>query len=799
MNLERLKHFYSAKTMRDVYLIVFVASYLLGYVFPDVLSVAQKLISILSVFLLLVSYFVVPSSKAKKVKKVLIGFILSQLALSLYSYRKDLALFLGVAGSIFIYFGALDSVKQALSVEDHEANLTAGAFSGLVLLLVGSGIYSDGWSANFSPLVGMYFLRDFLLFTSIFITVLFLLFHPRYTSNSHDVKISFTQRLSGLFKLFKTSKLLSPIVFFSFCGSLQNGVSGYKGDKLNSQSSVDYSLVWLPAVVHLLVLLFEFKFRGQQNEVSAKILAEGGRKFLRKAGSDGKAHTFAVQTFIYTFDHDPTGDINNASPATLMQIRTEEVRKLLGGISKGKVMDESSTGSRMYGALDPEQAICLSQEALLISTISYLNISCIVNRRMQGLMSILPIIDPLLANATDREKIEEAQTKSLWLFYVDFDWVDQHLVPTGNGAHFCSNYSILPEHLKTSILNVKGGGVPIGSMLWLSEKAGNRVIQEMPHLKSIVHIFPVPLVNSNGEYLLYAIKFSELAPRLQGLYDMDFRRRLLLDFEPSEESLRLVGSLKRRMSVISGEIEVRHMVNAITSYDWRGFKEKDLAINLLMEVWANINHKQSFHAKIKKDLSDFVVQVIFEIGYPSQHLHLAQFQKNSLRSLETLREVALDVSHQRYVEAWTLLASGVASAVMTEMGSRALLDMVKVGLARSEIRSSQIFQYRVMDVICFVLAKREWIKDGDLSSLVSQTIRLLCNEQMEVDLIVAWLVRIQWVQQSLSRPLLLDEGDVAFLWKIIDSMEHSRNRNLGFLRARLSAVASKDNSDYRAG
>lgn len=799
MNLERLRYLYSAKTIRDVHLIVFVACYLLGYLFPDVLSVTQKLVSILCVFLLLVSYFVVPSSKTKKVKKVLIGFVLSQLALSLNSYRKDLALFLAVAGSLFTYFGALDIVKLALSVEDHEANLTTGAFSGLVLLLVGSGIYSDGWSAKFSPLVGIYFLRDFLVFTSIFIIVLFLLFHPRYTSSSHDVPTLFTQRFSRFFKLSKMSKLLLPIVFFSFLGSLQNGISGHRADKINFQSSIDYSLVWFPALVHLLFLLFEFKFLGQQNEVSAKILAEGGRKFLRKAGSDGKAHTFAVQTFIYTFDHDPTGGINNASPATLMQIRTEEVRKLLGSISTGKVMDESNAGSRMYGALDPEQAICLSQEALLISTISYLNISSIVNRRMQGLTSILPIIDPLLANATDREKIEEAQTKSLWLFYVDFDWVDQHLVPTWNGAHFCSNYSILPEHLKTSILNVKGGGVPIGSMLWLSEKAGNRVIKEMPHLKSIVQIFPVPLVNSSVEYLLYAIKFSELAPRLQGLYDMDFRRRLLLDFEPSEESLRLVGSLKRRLPLISGEIEVRHMVNAITSYDWRGFKEKDLAINLLMEVWMNINQKQSFDVKMRKDLSDFVEQVIFEIGYPSQHLHLAQFQKNSLRSLEALREVALDVSHQRFVEAWTLLASGVASAVMTEMGSRALLDMVKVGLGRSEIRSSQIFQYRVMDVICFVLAKIEWIKDSDLSSLVSQTIRQLCDDQMEVDLVVTWLDRIQWVQQSLSRPLALDTADVAFLLKIIHAIEQSRNRNLAFLRARLSALASKDNSDYRAG
>ena len=799
MNLERLRYHYNTKAIRDVSLVVLIASYFIGYFFPGALSFLGKMIVLLCLFLLLTSYFVVPGSKTENEKKVLIGFVLSQAALCLNFYRSDLALMSGLVGALFLYYGAFDSIKRALSVEDHEVNLTTGAFSGLVLLLVGFEIYREGWAAKFSPLLGIYFLRDSLLFASILIILFFMIFHPRYRSSSREESSSSNQRMGRISNLFKTSKVLFPLFVFSFFGALQNGVSSFKGDSFNFYSTIDFSFVWLPAFLQLTARLFEFKFQGQQNEVSAQILAEGSRKFLRKAISKGKAHTFAVQTFIYSFDHDPTGDIQNASPATLMQIRTEEVRKLLGGISRGKLMDESSTGSQMYGALDPEQAICLSQEALLLSTIAYLNISSIVNRRMQGLTAILPIIDPLLANATDREKLEDVQTKSSWLFYVDFDWVDQHLVPTGNGAHFCSNYTILPEYLKDSILNVKGSGFSIGSMLWLSEKAGNRVMQEMPHLKSIVQILPVALVNSTGEHLLYAIRFSELAPRLQSLYDLEFRRKLILDFEPSDESLRLVGILKRRLLLISGEIEVRHMVNAVTTYDWRGFKEKDLAINLLMEVWLNIDQKQNFDTKTKKELSELVVNVVLEIGYPSQHLHLAQFQKNSLRTLEVLREAALDAGHQRYVEAWTLLAAGGASVVMTEMGAHALLDLLQVGLTRREIRSTQIFQFRVMDVICFVLAKMEWIKDGELSSLVSQTIRRLGEYHIEVDLVVAWLDRIQWAQQTLGRSLALDSGDVAFLFKIIDAMELNGQRNLAFLRARLHAVASNENSDVQVG
>jgi len=104
-----------------------------------------------------------------------------------------------------------------------------------------------------------------------------------------------------------------------------------------------------------------------------------------------------------------------------------------------------------------------------------------------------------------------------------------------------------------------------------------------------------------------------------------------------------------------------------------------------------------------------------------------------------------------------------------------------------------------MDIICFVLAKMEAIKDGELSSLVSQTIRRMGSEQMEADLLVTWLDRIQLVQQSLSRSSIFDPKDVSFLLKIIDAIEVRRYRNLGFLRSRLSAVASNNHSDLQLG
>ena len=164
MDLERLRLLYSAKMIRFAYISIFLIGFSLGYLVPQVLSAAERLVSMGCVFLLLLSFFVVPASRAKNVKKVLQGFIFSQFALSISSSSKGMILFLALAGAVLVYFGAIGSVKRALLMEDHEVNLTIGAFSGLSLLLIGPGIYRDGWSAHHSGILGIFALRDFLCF-----------------------------------------------------------------------------------------------------------------------------------------------------------------------------------------------------------------------------------------------------------------------------------------------------------------------------------------------------------------------------------------------------------------------------------------------------------------------------------------------------------------------------------------------------------------------------------------------------------------------------------------------------------
>jgi hypothetical protein len=177
---------------------------------------------------------------------------------------------------------------------------------------------------------------------------------------------------------------------------------------------------------------------------------------------------------------------------------------------------------------------------------------------------------------------------------------------------------------------------------------------------------------------------------------------------------------------------------------------------------------------------------------------VAQIQKNSLRTMATLRESALDVGHIRFTEAWTLLSSGVVAGSM-EVGSREVLEIVRLSLTRPEILKSKIFQFRVVDVICFVLSKMEWITDKELSVLFSQVIHQLGSDQMEPDLLVTWLDRLQWVHQSHSRLLIFQESDISFLLNIIEALEVRHQRNLAFLKTRVADLLRNGHSDLQVG
>jgi hypothetical protein len=140
-------------------------------------------------------------------------------------------------------------------------------------------------------------------------------------------------------------------------------------------------------------------------------------------------------------------------------------------------------------------------------------------------------------------------------------------------------------------------------------------------------------------------------------------RRALMDFEPSQESARILNVLKLQAAKAVNATEMTDVLSAIASIPWRGFREKDNALQLVLSVYTQALGKEgdSVLAEAKdaklRLLNDRVLDAVRAVGYPSQVLHNAQLNKNHLRDVTTLLSAASDRQNPRFEEAWLLLAT----------------------------------------------------------------------------------------------------------------------------------------------
>src|SRR5690606_3069083 len=147
------------------------------------------------------------------------------------------------------------------------------------------------------------------------------------------------------------------------------------------------------------------------------------------------------------------------------------------------------------------------------------------------------------------------------------------------------------------------------------------------------------------ELLMFIIKFEQLIPRLQRYFDLDSMRRSLMDFEPSPERIRLQNLLGLQISKAADPAQVIDALASLTTVPWRGFKEKDAALQLVMQAHVKLSELltpgQSLVEAAAKNpkaqaMHDRLLDAVRLIGYPSQILHNAQVSKLALRDVTTL-------------------------------------------------------------------------------------------------------------------------------------------------------------------
>ena len=426
-----------------------------------------------------------------------------------------------------------------------------------------------------------------------------------------------------------------------------------------------YSPLFVPA---LYISWTELQHRARQHAeltLSSRLAGPSALRLLHRHISDQNfwATSIGIRTSAFTIDHDPDMTMTTSLPSTLLQIRSEEIFRCVNEVLNGKILHNQPTAQKVYGAIDPELAVRPCVDILKLFSCLYLDAGPLIERRINGLMTLLPIVNPGLAKILHPEQLSTLFKKNQWFFHFDYHWVDQQIINTVGTTRYGVHMDPLSWELRQAMVEHLRRAKGMGNFLWLGRDAQERLIQEAPMLAPIIE--PMTLKLSSGEdQLIFVIKFESLVPRLQRYFDLDYTRRVLLDFEPSAESAKLINIFKLQCSQARTPEAMINLVEAIAAYPWRGFKEKDQAIKVVVQAYQYA--KEQTEAAIKRGetpgrsinkLNEAINESVETIGYPSQILHRAHMTKVALRDMVQLTKSAAIPGESRFEESWVLLAS----------------------------------------------------------------------------------------------------------------------------------------------
>jgi hypothetical protein len=464
--------------------------------------------------------------------------------------------------------------------------------------------------------------------------------------------------------------------------------------------AIIFQFVFVPAVIDAWI---EISFLGHNfnnlQDVS-RLTSISARKLLMRHNQKREHWSAAVgvKTAFLHMEHDVERILHNNLPATFLRIRSEEMSRIVEILISDRSILTHSNPEQVTCAIDPEHSIRPCLDALKLCTTLYLDAGVILQRRLQGLLSLLPIINPGLAAALDPEVAANLLRKTKWFFYFDHLWVDQRILNTPMSSQYGIQYDQLSPEIRMNLITHMDGLHGLGNFIWLSQQAKERITQELPAIANIFTTREVP-TKAGHTHLMFSLKFEELIPRLQRYYALDQFRQKLFDFEPSPDSQKLLNILSLQINNANRIADCQRIIDVITGFKWKGFREKDLALRLLLSIHQRVdklaetriaspeNHKEVF-AKIAASIAT--------IGYPSQALNQAHMYKIENRNLEKIKRATLDTHHVSHLEAWATLAS-IDFKKLTEQEFLIAKSIIKSATNRIDLMVSPTIQARLLD------------------------------------------------------------------------------------------------------
>ncbi|MCX6118743.1 MAG: hypothetical protein NT027_14475 [Proteobacteria bacterium] len=506
--------------------------------------------------------------------------------------------------------------------------------------------------------------------------------------------------------------------------------------------------------------------------VSSKLAGKSAERFLRKNLRDENtwAASVGLRTSIFTVDHDPEDSLSRSLPASLLQIRNEEIGRCINDVLGGKTLNQQSVGQRVVGALDPELSTRPCTEIVKMFAAMYLDAGPLIERRINGLSTLLPIINPGLANVLRSNNLTDLLKRAQWFFHFDYKWVDQSLINTPQTTRYGVHMDPLSNELRNAMIAHLKKSNALGSFLWMGRDAHSRLLQEAPMLAPIIETVTISGVEG-GDHLVFTMKFEHLIPRLQRYFELDKLRQVLMDFEISADAGKLINIFKVQMTQAFTPDAMLNVVESVASYPWRGFKEKDQALKLVVQAHQYAQRVTSEYLEKGEaiprqflKLRESVQSNVEKIGYPAQILHLAQMHKIALRDILNLIKSAKNKADPRFEESWTLLGNlDMSRYARTER--KLIADLLTADDIVKQILAIPSIQPKAIDAIINLAKGELQIKDFTLGL------------DLALDKLISELAKINPTPETIS--LLLD--GVQYLSELsgkvvprIDSQSHTK-------------------------
>ncbi len=601
--------------------------------------------------------------------------------------------YLSVVAQVTQLYGASYLMARVFQLAGRWPNYFAFANAGLLLAVSFAAMLGQSWRPlnfsvmHFSLISQSTLLLQPLVLLGVCVAVPSLRLHPTNVVEAIKMRISARGDMRGDFLTFIALGGSALILLIVNATSLTNLDTNAR----QHLPVAALSLAWVPALWHCFNRIRELHDRYQEHFLMARFSGSGAKRFVNRNYSSDHAWaaTVGLRTACFVIDHDPDDTVGQQLPATLYQIRNDEIYRCVVEVLGNGSLHNRVLGNQILGSIDPEDSLRPCMDVLAMFACLYLDAMPLIEKRLKGLTALLPIIDPQLAVSMGNTDITKTWRRNLWLFHFDFDWADQHIVSTPKYTHYEVHMNDVPASVRTAVFNHLQKKNRLGNFIWVGEKARNRIIEEAPILGSIIESWPVPLPQSNDEILVFLIKFEELVPRLQKYFNLDKLRTLLRDFDPSNESSQFLNIIDLQILQARGAHDILTILDTISNYPWRGFREKDQALQTIVKAHNLVkqhvvNESEALQAKVQARF----IAAITNIGYPSQILHLAQLRKFHLRDPDKVIETARSTSHPRFHEAWLIMATTNANRY-SAAEIRVFLDFLSLvpkdsGLQRSE-------------------------------------------------------------------------------------------------------------------